>query len=36
MAEDAITLSKTEELDMPGAATRAHLVKNLAVEALAP
>lgn len=35
MAEDAITLARARSLDVPGAQTRARLVKELAAEALA-
>jgi transposase len=35
MAEDAITLAKAQPMDVPGAQTRARLVKELAAEALA-
>jgi len=35
MASDAIALAKAQTLDVPGAATRARLVKELATEALA-
>ncbi|MEP9390053.1 IS110 family transposase [Mesorhizobium sp. KR9-304] len=35
MARDAIALAKAQTIDVPGAATRARLVKDLAAEALA-
>lgn len=35
MAEDAIALAKAQSMDVPGAQTRARLVKELAAEALA-
>lgn len=35
MAEEAITLAKAQSMDVPGAQTRARLVKELAAEALA-